>query len=385
MSMNRTLFIIRDCYNPNTAAINRFMGFTKGFSESNFNTNVIFIRPSHCYDKVNFDLKNVTVKYLWENKILKKGKYKYIQQIYWVLSFLKNLKKGDDVILFGTSEFLFIFKMFRKKINLYHEITEHPEVARYKKSIALNFFHKIYLNSCKSAKGLFVISTSLKQYFSSIGVPEDRIHIINMTVDSSRFEALNKNTDCEKYIAYCGSIINSKDGVDTLIEAFKIVSDKIDDLKLYLIGEFIFKKDKEKDINLIEEFNLQNRIICTGEVSSTEMPQLLKNAQALVLARPNNLQAQNGFPTKLGEYLLTANPVVVTEVGDIPLFLKDGESAFIAEPGNVSNIADKIFCAISNNNESRKIGKKGREIALRHFNYKIEANQILNVIFENKL
>ena len=118
-----------------------------------------------------------------------------------------------------------------------------------------------------------------------------------------------------------------------------------------------------------------------GEVSANEIPQLLKNAQVLVLARPDNLQAKNGFPTKLGEYLLTANPVVITNVGDIPLFLKDGESAFIARPGNVKNIAEKIYYAVGHQDEANRIGEQGRLVALKYFNYKIEAEKIINVIF----
>ena len=48
----------------------------------------------------------------------------------------------------------------------------------------------------------------------------------------------------------------------------------------------------------------------------------------LVLARPDNIQAKGGFPTKLGEYLATGNPVVVTKVGEIPNYLIDGVNAF---------------------------------------------------------
>ena len=96
------------------------------------------------------------------------------------------------------------------------------------------------------------------------------------------------------------------------------------------------------------------------------MPQILKNAAVLALDRPESLQAQCGFPTKLGEYLLTENPVVVTKVGDIPLFLKDGETALIAEERNPE--------------EASKIGKAGALVAMREFNYLNETKKIIDVI-----
>ena len=67
---------------------------------------------------------------------------------------------------------------------------------------------------------------------------------------------------------------------------------------------------------------MKDSIVFTGIVSAADIPQILKNAAVLALDRPDSLQAQCGFPTKLGEYLLTENPVIVTKVGDIPLFLE---------------------------------------------------------------
>ena len=86
-----------------------------------------------------------------------------------------------------------------------------------------------------------------------------------------------------------------------------------------------------------------------------------------------------GFPTKLGEYLLTENPVVVTSVGDIPLFLRHGESAYLAEPGNPEDIAAKIEDALSSPNAS-SVGKKGAEIAKQCFNSEIEAEKVVKFI-----
>lgn len=381
----KTLYIFRDGYGQNSAPINRFMAFIKGFSELGINAKVVFVRPNEAYDKVPFKIDNVTFDYLWDGKKIIKGKhFNYIQQICWLMSFLKKLKKGDNVILFGTIEYFLFFSIF-KKINFFHEMNEHPDIGRNTNSLIWNLYHKLYLEKCKSLKGLFVISTSLKKYFSDIGVPESKIHIINMIVDSSRFKGLKKNTKIENYIAYCGAIVNRKDGVNILIKAFKFVQEKIPGLKLWIVGGFPIKNDEEANKNIVKDYDLQDKIIFKGEMPSSEIPQLLKNAQALVLARPDNIQAQNGFPTKLGEYLLTSNPVIISNVGDIGLFLKNGESALMVEPDNVKDIADKIYFAVLNKTEAQRIGEKGHEVAMQYFNYKIEAEKICNVIYNKQI
>lgn len=110
------------------------------------------------------------------------------------------------------------------------------------------------------------------------------------------------------------------------------------------------------------------------------MPQILKNATVLALDRPDSLQAQCGFPTKLGEYLLTENPVVVTKVGDIPLFLKDGETALLAEERNPYEFSSKLLWALDHPAEAIEIGKAGAQVAMREFNYLNETKKIIKAI-----
>ena len=45
----------------------------------------------------------------------------------------------------------------------------------------------------RSLDALFVISNQLKSLYIDMGLDEDRIHIVNMFVDTTRFEGLKKN------------------------------------------------------------------------------------------------------------------------------------------------------------------------------------------------
>ena len=133
-------------------------------------------------------------------------------------------------------------------------------------------------------------------------------------------------------------------------------------------------------MELIENLGVKNSVIFTGIVSAAEIPQILKNATVLALDRPDSLQAQCGFPTKLGEYLLTENPVVVTKVGDIPLFLKDGETALLAEERNPHEFSSKLLWALEHPAEAIEIGKAGAQVAMREFNYLNETKKIIKAI-----
>ena len=200
-----------------------------------------------------------------------------------------------------------------------------------------------------------------------------------MTVDSNRFVGLKKQS-AEKYIAYCGTASNNKDGVDELIKSFAIVHKLHPDVKLYIIGKTPDKDDVSGNLKLIENLGVKSSVVFTGIVSAAEMPQILKNATVLALDRPDSLQAQCGFPTKLGEYLLTENPVVVTKVGDIPLFLKDGETALLSEERNPQEFSSKLLWALEHPEEAVEIGKAGAQVAMREFNYLNETKKIIKAI-----
>ena len=127
---------------------------------------------------------------------------------------------------FGSSKY--ISDLVRLSgVRFFHERTESPEVL----PLSTPQLQADYLRACRQLDGLFVISTPLKSFFISQGIILNKIHIINMTVDNNRFLGLKKNTSVEKYIAYCGTASNNKDGVDDLIKAFSIVAKKHTDVK----------------------------------------------------------------------------------------------------------------------------------------------------------
>ena len=204
-----------------------------------------------------------------------------------------------------------------------------------------------------------------------------------MIVDPKRFTSLKKQKVDIRYIAYCGTASNNKDGVDELIKAFAIVAHQHDDIKLMIIGKTPSKEDESENMLLIEQLGIKDKVIFTGIVESEKMPQLLKNAEMLALDRPDSLQAQCGFPTKLGEYLLTGNPVVVTKVGDIPKFLVHEESALLANQRDPQDFAKKIQWVLDNPILAKAIGENGARVALREFNSNHETYKMINFIFNN--
>jgi glycosyltransferase involved in cell wall biosynthesis len=90
--------------------------------------------------------------------------------------------------------------------------------------------------------------------------------------------------------------------------------------------------------------------------------------------------ADAGFPSKLTEYLATGVPIVITKVGEIPLYLKDNINAFISESDSVDAFASKLDFVLNNYEFAKQIASKGKELTNTIFNYNYQAKRIIQFI-----
>jgi len=363
-------------YSPDTAPTNRFMAYIKAMSEKGVKACVCFFFPDNNRSKVKGQYPNIDFIYFWEKAFIDIPILNKISLRHYIKKFVSCLNHKDIVYVYSFPDLVQALSR-RKDIDIFVEITEHPAVSfpAYLNGTSQRGFIEV----CKRINGIIVISQGLKDYMVSCGCNPEKVRIVNMFVDTTRFNGLSKQTS-DPYIAYCGTASNNKDGVDQLVASFSRVVEYHPYYKLYIIGSIPSNKERFANLELVKSLGLENNVFFTGHIKSEKIPQMLKDASILALARPDNLQAKYGFPTKLGEYLMTANPVVVTNVGDISIFFKDGYNAMIASPNNPQEFSDKILWLIEHPDEAYGIGRRGKDVADNSFNYKIETDKLLGFL-----
>ena len=374
------LYIVSKSYEPNSAISNRMLGFARGCSELGIDACFVFFIPNKTKAKVSQDFSHISFKYYWSNFLLPGRNLKYISYFLYVLMFFLKLRKSDKVVFLSCYDILNYFINI-PYVDFYAEVTECPEIYVDMSRLSLlgrNNFYK----TLQKLKGLFVISPSLKNFFVAKGVSEHKITVINMIVDLLRYKNIKKEPSIP-YLAYCGIVSFYKDGVNDLLKSFGIVHKRYPDIKLTIIGRYADDATEKECYDIVQQMGIADSVIFKGSVSSEEMPQLLLNAEILLLARPNNTQSKYGFPTKLGEYLMTGNPVVLTDVGDMSLYLDNNISAIFAEPDNYDDFANKILWTLDNRDIASKIGCRGKAVAESVFNYRKETQKMLSIIFND--
>jgi glycosyltransferase involved in cell wall biosynthesis len=391
----RIIFVSSGQYPDGGAAANRHLAYAKGLMELGHHVEFILLVEQKWNENEVFDqgIKFICVSGRNQNKLSKIAKfrifYNTIIQAKRIIFSAHQKKEVSSLILLDTRIELLIPFLNQAKIlgiKVFHERTEYPFINGGKTiigKIVLFIYLKFVL---QRFDGIYVINNALKKYFSELTKRKVEIIVINMIVDSSRFENVKSASTSivnTRKITYCGSIEGDKDGIPILIEAFSIIANEFPNTQLQIITSSKNPTTREKMFSLAEKFGIADRFSLIGPINRDQIPRVLCDSDILALSRPDNAQAEGGFPTKLGEYLATGNPVVITNVGEINLFLNDGFNAFIAEPNSAEQFAIKLREAIVSE-KAGQIGIEGRKLVYNEFNY-LQQAKILAKFFEKQI
>lgn len=374
----KELYFLDSCYNATSAGTNRILAFALALQRKGVKVTIFYLFPYTNREKCERYNDILNFVYLWEDSPVSNKYFNTIRSM-WI--FYKLMTPEIPVYVYSLLNCLYFLRK-KKGISLYHEYTENPEVIGKIGGFLGNYLYKKYKQSIPNLNGLFLITPALcNMYVNEFGANQDKTVLLNMIVDTKRFEEQTE-VPITNTITYCGIISEYKDGVSVLIKAFAKVVAKHPDYILKVVGKFRDDTVKRNLYNLVEELNLIGKVIFVGSVHPQEMPTLLKSSKILALARPDNIQARYGFATKIGEYLMSERPIVLTRVGSFENYLKDKENCIFALPDNIDDFADKLIWAIDNYDTASQIGIRGKEVALAHFNSEIESNKIYDLIFK---
>lgn len=359
-----------------TAPANRVLALAKGLKKLNADISIYGVVPLGWNEKDSkgyiYDIEYQYSKFKSNNFIIR-STIAFYDLMFRFPKFIKS-KKSNLVYIYGTpliATWIIIFFKYFFGYKVIKEQNEFPLLIlsdnRFKRMIGKTIIPFSY----RLLDGMVVMTKTLLSYYKRYTSGRTNFEIINMTIDLDRFHNISiEEFPYTNYLAYCGGMTEKKDGVVTLLKAFEIIANDFHEVKLMMIGDASNIKE------YVSKSEFGNRIILTGKLCSSEVPLYLSNALGLVLPRPKSFQAEGGFPTKLGEYLATGKPVIVTSVGEIPSFLTDNISAYIAEPGSVKSLASKIRQLLLNKEKSERIGISGKKVALEKFNSLTESKKL---------
>ena len=378
------------------APTTRIIGYCKGLVELGCQVDIVSIIPKSESDK-NIPLTGVCDG----------GNYYHfshapscnipvVRSVFWryfdylclkrALNFIKDSDKKHpyDAIIMSfdeTGRFKAILPTLKKlqRAKIIAIADEYPiPIRHYLKPSVPESKLKKYRSVYKNIDGRILMTTKLQNFYDTNVCPKPTL-ILSTIVDIDRFKDLKKEKQERDYLCYMGNMELSKDNVDNIIEAFALVADKYPSLDLHLYGA-PNKQTKQYLEDIIKKHDLHNRVFLKGRVDYAMVPQILKNAKILVSSQPNTKRAEGGFPTKLGEYMMTGVPTLLTNVGEISEYVQDGINAYLVAPENPQLYANKISYILDNYLEALKVAEVARNYIINKFSMLSAGKRIIDYL-----
>jgi glycosyltransferase involved in cell wall biosynthesis len=167
-----------------------------------------------------------------------------------------------------------------------------------------------------------------------------------------------------------------KNGVGDLIDGFfKLLEDEnFKKSKLLILGDGPLKESlKEK----IKRMKLENKVLMLGHILPDRVLEYL--AISDVFVRPS---LSEGLGNVFLEAMAAGVPIIGTNVGGIPDFLKDSETGLFCEVNNPSSIAQKIKLLLTDKILYQKLVNNGRQLVRERYDWDKIAPQ-MEIIFNN--
>jgi len=219
------------------------------------------------------------------------------------------------------------------------------------------------------------------------GVEDKKIMVLPMGVDIERFSPLSKveknnlkftmgiNIN-KKIILFIGRLVWEK-GIYDIVFAIKFLVDYLkfkDNFSVFIIGEGNEKQNVEK---LIEVLELSDYIKILNHVSYEKIDEFYKISDIFILPSKPTYNWEEQLGMVLLEAMATGLPIITTSSGAIPEVVKDG--GIIIPPGDFFSLSLNIKKLLEDEELRKKLGKRGREIAMEKFNRDKIAEKIAKI------
>lgn len=233
----------------------------------------------------------------------------------------------------------------------------------------------------KKADVVTTISNYLADWGKRMGAKN--VEVIPNGVEAERFkiddyglklkeEELRKRFgfSSDAFVLITTSRLVPKNAVGNIIEAIQLLPANV---KLLIAGAGPLEADLKLQVTPVAEqglatgqvsFKLQNRIQFVGEVPQKDLLSYL--AVSDIFIRPS---LSEGLGISFLEAMAAGLPIIGTNVGGIPDFLKDGETGLFVNVNDPKDIAEKVKILMDDENLRRKIAENGQKLVSEKFNW----------------
>lgn len=224
------------------------------------------------------------------------------------------------------------------------------------------------------ASRIFCVSAAAKrQLVETWHADPEKVIVMPNGVDTLRFRPLDDahsirtrlGVGSARVVGFVGSF-QPWHGLQALVESFARVVDTCPDAMLLLVGD---GPDRPALSRKVAELGLTSRVIITGVVPQSEVPDMLAAVDVAVIPYPRLSRELWFSPLKLYEYMAAGKAIVASESGQIAEVLEDGQTGLLVEPGEIGALSSAIVRLLDDSELRARLGLHARERAIQHHSW----------------
>jgi glycosyltransferase involved in cell wall biosynthesis len=237
---------------------------------------------------------------------------------------------------------------------------ENPVVARRAREVAAG------LDYC------IAISERARLHLRLAGVPEERIEVLPMGVDVERFAPAGDEPEGALRILSVARLVSEK-GVEDLVVALRLLSERGVDAELTLVGEGPLRR---RLAAMAAELGVDSRLRFEGTVTYDALPELYRGSDVFVLASAPRGTWREQFGFAVVEAMACGLPVLAGASGSLDEVVGDPEQ--LVRPHDPTALADAL-AALTDPALRRERGAANRARAEARYDRRKVADAILRV------
>ncbi len=182
-------------------------------------------------------------------------------------------------------------------------------------------------------------------------------------------------------LIYVGNYFEKK-GVDTLIDASKLLSDMNFDFHLRLFGGGPLQ---ETLANQIVELDLQKKVTLGGPIAQPDVVRQIAECHLFVMpCRKDQAGDMDGIPTVFMEAMAIGRPVISCPISGIPELVRDGETGLLVPPNDSQALAEAIIKLGADESLRIRLGQQARTLVEKQHDIKTNTSLMLSYMYDNR-
>ncbi|MBN2027614.1 MAG: glycosyltransferase family 4 protein [Actinobacteria bacterium] len=219
-----------------------------------------------------------------------------------------------------------------------------------------------------------ISSTTMESLVEDYGIPESRITVIPVGVDTSVFKPLEVER-LENSMLFVGRLCERK-GIPHMLEACSLVREEVPGFKLFIAGEGELRVELQ---DRVDELGLGANVDFLGKVGEEELPRWYNRVSLFCL--PSRFE---GFGIVCLEAMACGTPVVASRAPGIIDVIPEEHDDLLIEPGDVHALAAKIISLLQDDEGRGAIGRSLRSAAEDSFDWSTVSARFIDV-YEREL